>query len=36
MWFFLVCYTVKENAGKPENYGFMMDNEFQEKKKEIY
>jgi hypothetical protein len=27
--------TVKENAGMPENYIFMMDYEYQEKKKEI-
>jgi hypothetical protein len=27
--------TVEENAGMPENYRFMMDYEFQEKKKEI-
>jgi hypothetical protein len=28
--------TVKENAGMPENYRFIMDYEYQEKKKEIY
>jgi hypothetical protein len=33
---FLVCLTVEKNAGMPENYIFMMDSEYQEKKKEIY
>jgi hypothetical protein len=33
---FLVCLAVDENARMPENYGFMMDHEYQEKKKEIY
>jgi hypothetical protein len=33
---FLVCLTVEENAGMPENYQFMMDYEYQEAKKEIY
>jgi hypothetical protein len=28
--------TVEENAGMPENHRFMMDNEYQEKKKKIY
>jgi hypothetical protein len=28
--------TVEKNAGMPENYRFMMDYEWQEKKKEIY
>jgi hypothetical protein len=30
------AFTVWENAGMPENYRFMMDYEYQEKKKEIY
>jgi hypothetical protein len=28
--------TVEKNGGMPENYRFMMDYEYQEKKKEIY
>jgi hypothetical protein len=28
--------TVEKNSGMPENYRFMMDYEYQEKKKEIY
>jgi hypothetical protein len=28
--------TVEKNVGMPENYRFMMDYEYQEKKKEIY
>jgi hypothetical protein len=28
--------TVEENLGMPENYRFMVDFEYQEKKKEIY
>jgi hypothetical protein len=31
-----VCLTVQENARMPENYKFIMDYEYQEKKKEIY
>jgi hypothetical protein len=33
---FIVCFTVWENEGMPENYGFMMNYEYQEKKNEIY
>jgi hypothetical protein len=33
---FLVCLTIEENAGMPEIYRFVMDYEYQEKKKEIY
>jgi hypothetical protein len=33
---FLVCLTFEKNAGMTENYKFMMDYEYQEKKKEIY
>jgi hypothetical protein len=32
----LVCLTVYENAGMPENSRFTMDYEYQEKKKGIY
>jgi hypothetical protein len=32
---FLVCLTVEENAVMHENYGFMVDYEYQEKMKEI-
>jgi hypothetical protein len=31
----VVCLTAEKNAGMPENYRFMMDYEYQEKK-EIY
>jgi hypothetical protein len=33
---FLVCLTVEKNAEMSENYRFMMDYEYQGKKKEIY
>jgi hypothetical protein len=33
---FLVCLTVEKNLGAPQNYRFMMDYEYQEKKKEFY
>jgi hypothetical protein len=36
MGLFLVCFTVWENAGMPENKRFIMDYEYKEKKKEIY
>jgi hypothetical protein len=32
---FLVCFTVWENAGMTKNYWFIMDYEYQEKKKKI-
>jgi hypothetical protein len=31
-----VCLTIDKNAGMPENFRFMIDNEYQEKKNEIY
>jgi hypothetical protein len=33
---FLVCLTVKENVGMPENHRFMMDYQYHEKNMEIY
>jgi hypothetical protein len=30
--FFIVCFTVWENAGMPENHRLMMDYEYQGKK----
>jgi hypothetical protein len=34
--FGLFLVSVWENAGMPENYGFLMDYEYPEKKKKIY
>jgi hypothetical protein len=33
---FIVCFTVWENAGMPENYKLMMDFEYHEKRKKIH
>jgi hypothetical protein len=33
MGLFLVCLTVEKNVGMPENYIFMMDYEWQEKRR---
>jgi hypothetical protein len=35
-WLFIVCLTVWENAGMPENYRLTPDYEYQGKKEEIH